>query len=71
MPYETDGEIKYYVNMEDTELVCDARYKIVIDKPWEDGNVPDYVQRKVDKLNVVMKPPLVKPPNFELYYKRK
>ena len=71
MPYETDGEIKYYVNMEDTELVYDARYHIVVDEPWEDGNVPDYVQRKVDKLNVVLKPPLVKPPNFELYYKRK
>ena len=65
------GLTDYYMNVEDTELVYDARYHIVIDKPWEDGNVPDYVQRKVDKLNVVLKPPLVKPPNFELYYKRK
>lgn len=66
-----NGLTDYYMNLEDTELVYDARYAIVVDEPWEGDEVPDYVQRKVDKLNVVMKPPLVKPPNFALYYKGK
>ena len=65
--YMPDDNGEYYVNDDEPSKVYDAKNAIVVDAPWENGNVPDNVQYQVDKNKIVMKPPILERPRYSTY----